>query len=281
MAELYPLPLGLHLKRIINELRRQQQIYDLPLNKFWKPTALVSDLAVEFHGRPAATALGPAAGPQDQLIQNIILSWLGGCRIVELKTVQIMDELKITRPCIYAGNVGYNVEWSQELKIPQSLTEYVAASMLIDILIHEDVLGFGADKEKAGHTIFDLSVGYDLKGISSPAVRGFIDATIDAQATIEQLKSEIPDEYRRFRDIPFTTPQIGNSITLSTFPRLSQGRDRVDLPLLDHRSWCQHGHQAQPDPARPALPGEPAARQDGLQKPSGESQGLGDLAVAG
>lgn len=215
MAELYPLSLGLHLKRIFRELELQGQIYDLPLNKFWKP-APGRDLAVQFHGRPAATALGPAAGPQDQLIQNIVLSWLGGCRIVELKTVQIMDELKLPRPCIYAGNLGYNVEWSQELRIPQSLVEYVASSMIIDILLHEDVLGFGADKARAGDTIFDLSVGYDLKGISSPAVRGFIDATIDASATIERLKEEVPEEYRRFRDIPFRN-KIVNSITLSTF----------------------------------------------------------------
>ena len=41
-----------------------------------------------------STALGPAAGPQSQMAQNLVLSWLGGCRIMELKTVQIMDELK-------------------------------------------------------------------------------------------------------------------------------------------------------------------------------------------
>ncbi|MBT9584260.1 4Fe-4S dicluster domain-containing protein [bacterium] len=215
MAELYPLSLGLHLRRILTELKNQQQIYDLPVNKFWKPSA-GRDLAVNFHGRPAATALGPAAGPQDQLIQNILLSWLGGCRIVELKTVQIMDELKITRPCIYAGNVGYNVEWSQELRLQQSLIEYVASSMLIDILVHEDIIDFGADKERASHTIFDLSVGYDLKGISSPEVRGFIDQTLDASAMIERLKSEIPDDLKHLRDIPFKS-KIVNSITLSTF----------------------------------------------------------------
>jgi putative selenate reductase len=215
MAELYPLPLGLHLKRIINELRRQNQIYDLPASKFWKPKA-DKDLSVSFHGRPAGTALGPAAGPQDQLIQNILLSWLGGSRIVELKTVQIMDELKISRPCIYAGNIGFNVEWSQELKIDQSLTEYVAASMLIDILTHSGLIDFGPDAAKANQTIFDLSVGYDLKGISSPAVRGFIDSTINAEATINRLKEEIPEEFAHLRDIPFKK-DIVNSITLSTF----------------------------------------------------------------
>lgn len=212
MAELYPLSLGLHLKRIFTELERQQQIYDLPANKFWKPKA-GRDLSVQFHGRRAATPLGPAAGPQDQLIQNIILSWLGGSRIVELKTVQIMDELKITRPCIYAGNVGFNVEWSQELKLEQSLTEYVAASMLIDILTYSDALGIDA---RHCQTIFDLSVGYDLKGISSPAIRGFIDQMIDSTAMVDRLRDEIPPELKHLRDVPFRTNLV-NSITLSTF----------------------------------------------------------------
>ena len=89
---------------------------------------------MEFHGHRAATPLGPAAGPHGQLAQNIALSWLGGSRIIELKTVQILDELKIPRPCIDAANVGYNVEWSQELRLEQSLREYVRAAMLLEIL---------------------------------------------------------------------------------------------------------------------------------------------------
>ena len=32
------------------------------------------------------------------------------------------------------ATVGYNIEWSQELRIDQSLEEYVAASMIIEIL---------------------------------------------------------------------------------------------------------------------------------------------------
>ncbi|MGH7449995.1 MAG: hypothetical protein ACRENG_01485 [bacterium] len=71
---------------------------------------------------------GPAAGPQTQMAQNLVLSWLGGSRIIELKTVQILDQLKILRPCIDMTNVGYNVEWSQELRLKQSLREYVAAA---------------------------------------------------------------------------------------------------------------------------------------------------------
>ena len=212
MAELYPLPMGLHLRRIFHELRRQNQIYDLPAKSFWKPKP-GKDLSVKFHGMAAGTALGPAAGPQDQLIQNIVLSWLGGSRIIELKTVQIMDELKISRPCIYAGNVGFNVEWSQELKLEQSLIEYVASSMILDILKHEDVLGVG---DSATETIFDLSVGYDLKGISSKPVRSFVESCQNASAMVDKLRAEIPEEFAQFKNVPFQT-DICKSITLSTF----------------------------------------------------------------
>ena len=215
MAELYPMPLALHLRRIFHELKRQGQIYDLPVSKFWRPKK-GRDLSVNFHGLRAGTALGPAAGPQDQLIQNVILSWLGGSRIIELKTVQIMDELKITRPCIYAGNVGYNVEWSQELKLQHSLIEYISSSMIIDILRHTDLVGFGEDLESCTPTIFDLSLGYDLKGISSKEVRGFVESCIDATAMVNQLRQEIPEEFKEFRDIPFRT-DLCKSITLSTF----------------------------------------------------------------
>ena len=74
-----------------------------------------------FHGRPAANPVGPAAGPQDQMAQNMVLAWLAGSRILELKTVQINDRLAIPRPCIDATTVGYNVEWSQELRLAESL----------------------------------------------------------------------------------------------------------------------------------------------------------------
>ncbi|MEW6280527.1 MAG: 4Fe-4S dicluster domain-containing protein, partial [Candidatus Eremiobacterota bacterium] len=212
MAELYPLAMPLHLRRILHEHKNHQQIYDLPAAKFWRPQPGL-DLSVRFHGMRASTALGPAAGPQDQLIQNILLSWLGGSRIIELKTVQILDELKISRPCIYAGNVGFNVEWSQELRLADSLHEYVASSMLVDVLKHLDVLGLGDQGPAATDTIFDLSVGYDLKGISSQPVRSFIEQTQDASPLVDKLRPELPPE---FRDLPFRTDLV-KSITLSTF----------------------------------------------------------------
>ncbi len=94
---------------------------------------------------------GPASGPQTQMAQNLVLSWLAGGRIMELKTVQVNDELKISRPCIDATNVGYNVEWSQELRVADSLDQYVQGAMLIHMLRHAP--------EVFGNPFGDVSTG--------------------------------------------------------------------------------------------------------------------------
>src|SRR5215471_5321469 len=140
MPGLVPAPLSTLLKRAYHEPGTQQTLYDLPLRDMYRGSLGV-DCSVHFHGLPAGTPLGPAAGPQDQLAQNIVLAWLGGSRIIEMKTIQILDELVINRPCIDATNIGFNIEWSQELKLEQSLREYAKASMLVDILREENVLG--------------------------------------------------------------------------------------------------------------------------------------------
>src|SRR5438132_2187272 len=119
---------------MFRELEVNHSIFDLPRKKFVLGDPGL-DYSTTFHDKEASTPLGPAAGPQSQLAQNLVLSFLGGGRIMELKTVQIMDELKIPRPCIDMQTVGYNVEWSQELKLEQSLEEYVKGSMLIEILV--------------------------------------------------------------------------------------------------------------------------------------------------
>src|SRR3954470_23040073 len=142
MSELRPIPLSQLLHRVEMEPARQASIFDLPLKKVWRPRAGL-DFSVEVHGHRAETPVGPAAGPHAQLAQNIVLSWLAGSRVIELKTVQILDELKIPRPCIDAATVGFNVEWSQELKLRESLREYVAGAMLVRILRHLDSIGLG------------------------------------------------------------------------------------------------------------------------------------------
>jgi len=211
MAELAPIPLPLLLRRAFLEHRREGKIFDLPARKFYRGLDGL-DLSVSFHGHRAATPLGPAAGPHGQLAQNIALSWLGGCRIIELKTVQILDELRIPRPCIDVANVGYNVEWSQELTLEQSLREYISAAMLIEILKKSKLPGRGVPPE----TVFDMSVGYNLEGIRSPRVRGWIESMKNAGKVIDELRCELTGEFVRYRDLPFPA-RVSDTVSLSTF----------------------------------------------------------------
>jgi putative selenate reductase len=211
MAELIPIPLPLLLRRAFLEYEREGKIFDLPKAKFFRGLPGL-DLSVEFHGHRASTPLGPAAGPHGQLAQNIALAWLGGSRIIELKTIQILDQLKIPRPCIDAANVGYNVEWSQELKLEQSLREYVGASMFLEILKASRLLG----DDIPGETIFDMSAGYDLRGIRSAPVRSWIASMMDARAVIDELRGGLTGNLARFRDLSFA-PCISDTISLSTF----------------------------------------------------------------
>jgi putative selenate reductase len=186
-------------------------------------------------GRPAATPLGPAAGPHSQLAENIVLAWLGGARIIELKTVQALDELTISRPCIDMETVGYNIEWSQELRIGQSLEEYVKAAMIIEILRGWDELVPFIGPDPGPH-IFDISVGYDLAGISSDRMAAFIDGIVDASTTIERLRPEIPEPFAAWRDKPFPT-RVSGSVTLSTF----HGCPPDEIDAIARHLMTRHG----------------------------------------
>ena len=212
MAHLRPYPFGALIRRMFDELRRASSIFDLPARKFFLGAAGL-DLSVPFHGRRAAAPLGPAAGPHSQMAQNLVLSWLAGCRVMELKTVQIRDDLDIPRPCIDMQTVGYNVEWSQELKLEQSLDEYVKGAMLIRILEASGELEQASGYERV---FYDMSVGYDLAGIQSARVRAFIEGMLDCTAVVDRLRGEIPAEYAHYRDLDFA-PRLSDTLTLSTF----------------------------------------------------------------
>src|SRR5476651_2569671 len=208
MSELAPIPFGVLAVRLFRELAQKQAAYDLPVVRFFQGTAL--DLSRSVHGHRAATPFGPAAGPHTPLAQNIVLSWLAGGRVIELKTVQVKDDLVIPRPCIDMQTIGFNVEWSQELTLEQSLEEYVKASMLIDML---KASGWAP---AYGDTVFDMSVGYDLAGIRSARVRAFMAGLMDATAIVDRLREQIPGALAHLRDTPFTT-RISDTVTLSTF----------------------------------------------------------------
>ncbi len=194
---------------MFREMERKQAIFDYPLRRLVTAPA-DHDLSVDIHGHQAASPFGPAAGPHTQLAQNIVLAWLAGGRVMELKTVQIKDDLSVPRPCIDMQTIGFNVEWSQELSLEQSLEEYVKAAMLIEMLKASGLApGFG-------DTVFDMSVGYDLAGIRSKKVRAFLSGMKDAGAVIEKLRREIPEEWAPFKDLVYPR-RISDTLTLSTF----------------------------------------------------------------
>jgi putative selenate reductase len=173
------------------------------------------DFSANHFSRRASTPVGPAAGPHTQLAQNIVLAWLAGSRIIEIKTVQVNDRLEIPRPCIHAPNIGYNVEWSQELRVEESLLEYAKAAYLIEIL--KTTRAFGAFPSDVGlDTVFDISVGYDLEGIRSDKVTGFIEALKEAGPTFDRLRGQLDGEVSEFRDLELPE-SISECVTLSTF----------------------------------------------------------------
>ena len=235
MAELIPYPFAALIERMFSELESADSIFDLPSKSFFLGQE-GRDYSVPFHDKRAPTPLGPASGPQTQMAQNLVLSWLCGCRIMELKTVQILDELEIPRPCIDMETIGYNVEWSQELKLEQSLHEYVKGAMLIEILKASGKLKMAPG---FGEVIYDMSVGYDLKGIQTERVQDYIRGMKDASAVVEHYRKQIPDRFSQFRDLDFPT-NLSNSLTLSTFHGCPPDEIEriIDFLLNEHSLNC-------------------------------------------
>jgi len=234
MIDLLGMSLTRHLDAILNECKNQKSIYGIPLSKIYLGNDQY-DISTTFHGASVYTPIGPAAGPHTQMIQNIILSFLGGARIMELKTVQILDSLEIPRPCIDARNICYNVEWSQELKLEASLEEYVRAWMLLKIIEELELLGIPKGSAFY-HCYFDLSVGYDLAGISSPQVSSWIRNMMDASKIIEKELSLLPKRFDHLKSIDYC-PKISNSITLSTF----HGCPRDEIEKIVHYLFDEFG----------------------------------------
>jgi len=112
------------------------------------------------------------------------ISCAPGCRaaVIELKTVQIMDDWR-SPPCIDLADEGYNVEWSQELKL-NSRREYVKAWALIHVL--HRLLGY---EETPVGTVFNMSVGYNLAGTQSPPMVRFMDRLADASQELAEIQA--------------------------------------------------------------------------------------------
>ena len=204
-------PFATQLRRILKEYEANSSIFGIHKSFFYTPAPDARFATADVYGQYLATPIGPSAGPHTQLSQNIIAAWLTGGRFIELKTVQILDELEIPRPCIDMEDEGYNVEWSQELKLEESAHEYVNAWALVHILPR--LLGWEGAAPVG--TIFDMSVGYNLAGIQSPRMIQFMDKMADASEDLAVIRETLRREFPRFADVQIPD-RITNSVTLST-----------------------------------------------------------------
>ena len=204
-------PFDVLLDWVLTELEENQSIFGIHRSLFHTPRKDSPTITEDLFGHYLATPIGPGAGPHTQLAQNIICAWLSGARFIELKTVQIMDDLEIARPCIDMADEGYNVEWSQELKLEQSATEYINAWALIHLL--RRALGF--EEAVPFGTVFNMSVGYNLEGIQSEPMSRFMDRLEDASQELAAIRLVLREKYPQFAGIEIPA-QLTNNVTLST-----------------------------------------------------------------
>ncbi|MBQ1527290.1 MAG: putative selenate reductase subunit YgfK, partial [Lachnospiraceae bacterium] len=211
-----PIPFPALMEWILDEHEKQGSIFGI--RHFVKYDA---GTVLPIFGGSLEAPFGPAAGPNTQLAQNIIASYVAGARFFELKTVQITDgeELAkcINKPCITSADECYNCEWSTELTVPQAFTEYVHAWVACKLLAKEYGLG---DPDAF---VFNMSVGYDLKGIKSEKIDTYIEGMKQARDT-EAFRESIDwalSNLHRFKNVDEAfvrgiSSRISDSITEST-----------------------------------------------------------------
>ena len=195
---------------IDNDFTEKKEIFGIPEELFFKPS-VNDNFRIERYGNTLETPIGIAAGPHSQMAQNIISAWLCGARYIELKTIQTLDEINVSKPCIDMQDEGYNCEWSQELKIHESYEEYLKAWIIIHVLRHK----FDWNKTNDIGVIFNMSAGYNMEGILKENVQFFFnkmkDCSIEKNKFIELLKPLYPEIIKiKIPDI------ISDNITLST-----------------------------------------------------------------
>ena len=208
---MYPIPFKSLMNWIVTEYSREGEIFGIHAPYIAKGKTL------PIFGEKIETPFGPAAGPNSQLAQNIIASYMAGARFFEVKTVQKMDGEDLARcvprPCILADDEGYNQEWSTELTVPQALDEYIKAWCALKVL--SKVYGFG---DPDGF-VFNMSVGYDLEGIKGEKVDTYIESMKDASNTAQfiECKAVLKEFFPEEADfIDGICPHVSRSITLST-----------------------------------------------------------------
>ena len=194
---------------VFTELEHKDSLFNIPRSAFFVPRP-GHRFRLREYGVELDTPFGVAAGPHTQMAQNLVASWVVGARMLELKTIQTLDELEVNKPCIDVTDEGYNVEWSQELKVHQSFDEYLRAWVLIHALHRR----FGWPGDTPG-MIFNMSVGYNLEGMLKPNVQWYFDAMADASAYLPAYVDIVAQYEPAVREIRVPA-RLSDSITLST-----------------------------------------------------------------
>ena len=187
------------------------------------------------------TPIGPAAGPNSQLAQNIISSYIAGARFFELKTVQEMNGLDmvkcVNKPCIKADDECYNCEWSTELFMDEAIEEYIKAWVALHFISKE--YGLGA----SDGFVFNMSVGYNLDDIKKKDTDTFIECMKNANnhkvfnECKEYLKNHI-NEFSNFKieDIEKIPSQVCDSVTESTLHGCPPAEiERIAMYLMEEK----------------------------------------------
>ena len=209
--KMYPIPFKSLMNWIVTEYAREGEIFGVHTPYY------ATGKTLPIFGERIETPFGPAAGPNSQLAQNIIAAYMAGARFFEVKTVQKMDGAELAacvpRPCILAADEGYNQEWSTELEVPQARDEYIKAWCALKVL--SKVYGFG---DPDGF-VFNMSVGYDLKGIKGEKVNTYIDNMMDASETkqFKECLAVLTELFPAEKDyIASISPRVSRSVTVST-----------------------------------------------------------------
>jgi putative selenate reductase len=214
-----PIPFAELVGWVRGEYTNHGSVFGIRAEKFYRPAGEHGNTVL--FGARISSPIGPAAGPNAQLAQNILAAYLAGARFMELKTVQVMDgeELRkaVARPCINAMDEGYNVEWSTELTVAEAQEEYIKAWFLCHLFRKE------CNIPDTGGVIFNISVGYSLEGIKSEKIDSYIEGMKNAENTaiwkscFRYLANNI-SSFDRFtqKDLDAVSPAVSNSVTLST-----------------------------------------------------------------
>lgn len=214
--KMYPIPFGEMINWILSEYKKEKSIFGV--HKLYKKN---DQQTLSIFGEMLETPFGPAAGPHNQLAQNIIAAYVGGARFFELKTVQPVDgedlAALVSKPCITAGDECYNCEWSTELRVEEAYDEYVKAWFAIKLLAKE--MGFGSPDG----FIFNMSVGYDFAGVQTEKIDHYIEGMKNAEnsAVWQECMDYTLAHLDQFDNIDAgyvrnITPVVSRSITLST-----------------------------------------------------------------